>query len=1014
MDIPHLKRISGLPGSGAWAMLARCLLNKRPVPGFELPEPQGRLVLVCRDQGELEDIADAVCALAPLFEGKQEIAALFGEDAQANFASLELLRGDCRLIIATAESLALPLPMAADFSAETIFFKGGAGLKRSEALERFARAGYRRVDFVESPGEFAARGAVLDFFGLEPMRAVRVLFEEDSVASLRVFDPVSQATRQFIDEAKAVPTPGRVPSSGRALLKDWVGEGALWLTGDGLARLDFGARPNTPTGVNYSLAWDEMRSLASSGVRVVLYSLNRGEDRRIQELLEDKIPPGGCQFLIGPLRQGFRHPGLKLAVMATSEIFGRSYRPASRWRYFTARGGLRLSELRQGDYVVHQDYGVARYRGLKPVESPGHGVLDCLMLEFRGSDVLYVPMTEFGRVQRYSGAEGKRPRLSSLDTRKWEEIKKSVSSGVRELAQQLLRLQAERQAAPGHAFGPESPMEREFAEAFPFEETPDQARAIADVLGDMMSPHPMDRVVIGDVGFGKTEVAMRAALKCAGGFKQAALLVPTTILADQHFRTFSARLADYPVRLGILTRFQTAAQQKATVAALREGKIDVVIATSRLLQKDISFKDLGLVIIDEEHRFGVRDKEKLKALRKSVDCLALSATPIPRTLNQALSGMRGISLIESAPTGRQPIITKVGAWNEQVVAAAISEELARGGQAYYVHNRVRSLADCRDKLRRLLPQARFGMVHGQMKGAEIEKVMWAFFNREFDVLVASTIIESGLDIPTVNTLLVEDAHEFGLAQLYQLRGRIGREKQRAVCYLFFPEKHGDFSALSEEARKRLEALKEFVELGSGVRLAMRDLEIRGAGDILGAKQHGFMNAVGADFYTQMLNEEIDRLKGRAAAADKSPVHLDIKLPAFIPESYLPGEMERLEFYKRILRASPDESAALRRELEDLSGPAPESVLNLFSLLRIRALAQACGVRAVTQKGGHIEVYFDRDAPIASEALTRWRQSYHGRLNFLRSPEGDGLSVDLNDEPPLQWLEDFLGQKKMIG
>ncbi|OGR86056.1 MAG: transcription-repair coupling factor [Elusimicrobia bacterium RIFCSPHIGHO2_02_FULL_57_9] len=1013
MSSPELKRITGVPGAGAWAWLARSLLNERPVPGFDLGVVEGPLVLVCRDQGELEDIADAYGALAPLFDGKQEPAACFGEDAQAIFASLEQLRTGARLVLATPEALERGLPQPGEFSADTLYFKVGAVLKRAEALEHLLRVGYRRVDFVESPGEFAVRGAVLDFFGLEPMKAVRVLFEEDSLVSMRVFDPVSQATLEFTGEAKAVPTPSVVPIAAAALrarLKDWTGPDSLWLTADGESGLDFGARPNPPYGVNYSLAWDDMRALISDGYQVLLYSLNRGEDRRVQELLEER-GQAGCQFLIGPLRRGFRHPGLKLAVLATSEIFARRYRPASRWRYFTMRGGLRLSELRQGDYVVHQDYGVARYRGLKPVPSPGHGVLDCLMLEFRGSDVLFVPMTEFGRVQRYSGFEGKRPRLSSLDTRKWEEVKKLVQGGVRELARQLLKLQAERQGLPGHAFPPESPMEREFAEAFPYEETPDQARAIADVLADMMSPHPMDRVVIGDVGFGKTEVAMRAAFKCAADTKQAALLVPTTILADQHFHTFCARMADYPVRLGILTRFQTKAEQKKVVEALHTGIIDVVIGTTRLLQKDISFKDLGLVIIDEEHRFGVKDKEKLKHLRKSVDCLALSATPIPRTLNQALSGMRGISLIESAPTGRQPIITKVGPWNEEVVAAAISQELARGGQAYYVHNRVSSLGDCRNRLKALLPTAKFGMVHGQMKAAEIEKAMWAFFNREFDVLVASTIIESGLDIPAVNTLLAEDAHEFGLAQLYQLRGRIGREKRRATCYLFFPEKHGDFSALSEEARKRLEALKEFVELGSGIRLAMRDLEIRGAGDLLGAKQHGFMNAVGVDFYTQMLNEEINRLKGRSAAAQETPVQLDIKLPAFIPADYLPGEMERLEFYKRILHATPEQSACLRRELEDLSGPAPQPVINLFSLLRIRFLARACGVRCVTQKGSHIEVYFRPDASIDMAALSRWKGTYRERLGFLRSPEGDGLAVDLGDEPALQWLEDFLRQKK---
>ena len=704
-------------------------------------------------------------------------------------------------------------------------------------------------------------------------------------------------------------------------------------------------------------------------------------------------------------------------MFATSEIFERRYRRAAGWKYFTTsyKGALRWRELRHGDYVVHQDYGVARYQGLKPVESPGHGTLDCLLMEFRGADRLYIPMTEFGRVQKYSGAEGKRPRLSSLDTRRWEEIKRQVSEGVRELAEQLLKLQAIRAGKPGHAFPDESPMEREFAEAFPYDETPDQAAAIAATLADMTNPHPMDRVVIGDVGFGKTEVAMRAAFKCVAGFKQAAILVPTTILADQHYRTFAARMADYPVRLALLTRFQTRAQQQAVVEGLKEGRVDIVIGTARLLQKDIAFKDLGLIVIDEEHRFGVKDKEKLKSFRATVDFLALSATPIPRTLNQALSGLRGISLIQSAPVGRQPIITKVGPWDEDVVASTISEELARGGQAYYVHNRVRSMSETVARLQKLLPTAKFGMVHGQMAASELEEAMWGFFNREFDVLVASTIIESGLDIPSVNTLLVEDAHDFGLAQLYQLRGRIGRERQKAYCYLFYPEGHEDYSLLSEDARKRLDALKEFGALGAGIKLAMRDLEIRGAGELLGARQHGYMNAVGVEFYTQMLNEEVAaRRMGKADRPAERDVALDIKMPAFIPESYLPDELRRLDFYKKVLRSGPNDVETLKKEIEDLCGPAPEPVINLLKLLRVRAIAREAGAVSIAQRGSHLTILFREGAPIDSTALSWWMQRYKGKLNFVKSEDGDGVEADVGDEDPLKWLEDFLAGTKAKG
>ncbi|HAM35484.1 MAG TPA: transcription-repair coupling factor [Elusimicrobia bacterium] len=1023
-----LLRVGGIPGSGAWAYLARCLLTPRP----ECPSPwegfSGRLLLVRRDNSDLEDIRDAAAALAPLFNAETLADAFFGEDPRTRLSSLELLRGGARLAMATPEALRRPAPDALSLSDMAVEFRNGIRLPRDQAVDRLLRAGYRRVDFVETPGEFAVRGAVLDFYGLEPVRAVRVLYDEDDVASLRAVDPVSQQTLDLLSSARAVCA--SEPETGEVLGR-WFGEGWTWLVEEGAevqvperatmrragaasAGLpetgDFGVRPNGPYLGDAARAWEELRRFAGEGYRVALFSLNHGEDGRMQELLDAQFngqPP--CQFLVGPLRHGFHHPGHRLAALSVSEIFSRNYRPSLRWRRFTGatRGALRLRELRRGDYVVHQEYGLARFKGLEPVASPGHGTVDCLVLEFRGSDVLYLPMQEFGKVQRYSGSEGKRPRLSSLDTRRWEEVKRAVSEGVRELADALLKVQAERAARPGFAFPPEGPMERAFAAEFPYEETPDQSRAIADVLADMESPHPMDRVVVGDVGFGKTEVAMRAAFKCASAFKQTAVLAPTTILAEQHYRTFCARFADYPVRLGLLTRFQGKRDQAHVLKGMHEGTVDVVIGTARLLQKDIRFKDLGLVVIDEEHRFGVRDKERFKMLRRMVDCLALSATPIPRTLNQSFSGLRGISLIQSPPQGRQPIVTRVGPYDEGMVAAAVAEELGRGGQIYYVHNRVRTLEDCRRRLEKLIPQARLATIHGRMRGSDIEKTMWDFFNRKFDVLIASTIIESGLDIPSVNTLFVENAQDFGLAQLYQLRGRIGRERQRAVCYLFFPAGQEELSSLTEQARQRLEALREFTELGSGVKLAMRDLEIRGAGELLGPRQHGFLNAVGAEMYADMLNAELSRRQGRPEAPAQEQVQLDIQVKAYIPEDYLPGEMERLEYYKRILKADHDEAQRLRRELEDLCGPLPPPVSNLFRVLAIRAVARRAQVGGVTQRERTLEILFRADADIAPGLTQSWLKTYAGRLRFCRRNDRDGVSIDIEGEDPLSWLETFL-------
>ncbi|MBI5883561.1 MAG: DEAD/DEAH box helicase [Elusimicrobia bacterium] len=1025
------ERIGGLPGCGAWAWLGRSLLHGEKVPGLAVKSQVRTLVLVRGSQEALEDTADAYRAQAPVFAGGKgppskglESVALFGDDPLERLSSLARLQEGVGLVLATGESLGAPLPAKEEFAAAGVRFHRGERFKRSEAVDRLVAAGYRRVEFVESPGEFAARGAVLDFFAIEPAAAVRVLYDEDSIDSLRTFDPATQITKEYLEGASAT----LARESSGATLADWVGKDALWLVEEGVEAgpaapgvwrtaaagpaleggADFGGRPLGPFRGDPSVAWQEMARLASKGFKVLLFSLNKGEDSRMQEMSIDKLPEGACQFLIGPLRQGFVNDYLKLAVFSTAEIFERRYRAPSRWNYFGAspKAPFRISQLKKGDFVVHRDYGIAVYKGLEPVETPGHGVTDCLVLEYRGGDTVFTSMTEFGRVQKYSGSEGKRPRLSSLNTRRWNEVKAMVAEGVRELAEKLLRLEAERKARPGQSFGPETAMEAEFAAEFPFEATPDQAAAIADVLRDLSAPHPMDRLVVGDVGFGKTEVAMRAAFRVAANYKQAAVLVPTTILADQHGRTFTQRFADYPVKVGVLTRFQSKADQKATIKALAKGTLDVVVGTARILQKDVRFKDLGLVVIDEEHRFGVKDKERLKALRTSVDCLALSATPIPRSLNQAMAGLRGISLIQSAPAGRIPIETKIAPWSAELAAAAISEELARGGQVYYVHNRVRSLPACVKRLSDLVPGARLGMAHGQMRGAELEEVMWKFFNREFDVLVASSIIESGLDIPTVNTLLVEDAQEFGLAQIYQLRGRIGRERQKAFCWLFLPEGIREFSELEEDGRRRLSAIQEFSQMGSGMKLAMRDLEIRGAGDLLGKKQHGFIDSVGVEFYSQLLQEEMARVKGGEAAAGPE-VRLDFKLDAFIPEDYLPGELERLEFYKRILRSDPKDWPVLERELTDLCGPLPPPTRNLFELLKVRWTAQQARVGAVVQRGRHIEVVMRQDAVVDPGAVTAWLKEYEGKLLFFKDEAGEGLRVELGAEPALEWVRRFL-------
>ncbi|MFI5345071.1 MAG: transcription-repair coupling factor [Elusimicrobiota bacterium] len=1015
--------IVGAPGSGARAYLARRILSGAAPAG--LPAPKGPLVLILPDADAVEDVADAVKALAPLFGGTAVPAAVFGDDARERLASLELLRGGARLAFATPEGLAAPAPGQADFAARTVRFRSGDRSPRDSSIAALAAAGYQRVDFVESPGEFAVRGAVLDFHALEPAVAYRVLYDEDRIASIRPFDPLTQEPAAVV--AEAVATPAEEPALG-SHVADWLGDGALWLIADGVAvavpdgvsalslgglqeagpgDIDFGARPIGSYGGDPKNAWADLRRDAEAGKKILLFSLNHGEDARLQELLAEEGTPVSIQFLIGPLREGFRFDADNIVLHATSQIFERDWRGVGRWKRFAAKGeqSVRWRELKNGDFVVHQEYGVSRYAGMQPISVPGHGAQDCVKLEFRGSDRLYVPLTEFDRIQKYSGVEGKRPRLSSLDTRTWEEVKRQVAEGVRELAEELLKLQAKRAAAPGHEFPPEGEMEREFADSFPFDLTEDQSRAVQETLHDMMAPKPMDRLVVGDVGFGKTEVAMRAAFKCVMGLKQCVVLAPTTVLADQHYRTFSRRMAGFPVKLAIMTRFQTKGEQKKTLEELKAGKVDVVIGTSRLLQKDVRYHDLGLVVVDEEHRFGVTDKERLKKVRLNADILSLSATPIPRSLHQALTGLRGISLIQTAPTGRQPIVTRVGPWDERVISTAIAEELARGGQVYYVHNRVRSMKEAVEGVSRLSGGARVAMVHGQMRPAEIEKAMWDFSQRKSDVLVASTIIESGLDIPTVNTLLVEDAQNFGLAQLYQLRGRIGRERQRAFCYLFHPP-DAELKDLPEDTVKRLDALKEFGALGAGIKLAMRDLEIRGAGDLLGAKQHGFMNAVGADYYSQILESEVARLRGRAVEEDR-PVTIDLRLPAYLPETYLPGEIERLKLYKRALRANPEEARKILEELERLSGPAPQPVKNLFEMLGLRAEARRARVDSIIELEGAVEIRWRAETPPEPGAPARWMKAFGKRVSFVPSVEGDGVRLALEGQAAAAAVREFL-------
>ena len=627
---------------------------------------------------------------------------------------------------------------------------------------------------------------------------------------------------------------------------------------------------------------------------------------------------------------------------------------------------------------MHEDHGIGRYLGLRTM-SVGDRDGDFLLLEYAEGGRLYVPVERLDLVSKYLGGDAGTAKLDRMGGASWQRVKESVRAALREMAEGLLKLYAQRAVAEGHAFATDTPWQREFEASFRFEETPDQLRAIEEVKGDMHAGRPMDRLVAGDVGYGKTEVALRAAFKAVADGYQVAVLVPTTVLAQQHWSTFTDRFAPFPTKVELLSRFRSPKEQKAIVAGLRQGAVDVVIGTHRLLSKDVAFKNLGLMIIDEEHRFGVAHKERMKQLRASVDVLALTATPIPRTLYMSLSGVRDMSVIETPPLDRLPIETVVRRFSKAVIKEALERELERGGQVFVVHNRVQSLLSMTRFIQELVPQAKVIMGHGQMGERELEATMVKFVSGQADILVSTAIVESGLDIPASNTIIINRADRFGLAQLYQLRGRVGRERLQAYCYLLVPAD----GRVDEQAQRRLRALQELTELGSGFKLALRDLEIRGAGNLLGAQQHGHIAAVGYDLYSKLLAEAVQELRGDRTTVTVEPV-ISVQVEGFLPEEYVPEVNQRLAFYKRLAGAASDgELADLRAELQDRFGPLPEPATQLIDIVRIRIAARELAIERVEAGEGKAVITFSPATPIEPQRLVAAIQASRGRLRMRR-------------------------------
>jgi transcription-repair coupling factor (superfamily II helicase) len=1098
-------RVAGLRGAARSFFLTRCLILAPTSTLCILPSPEAAEAFADDLRFFLGDAEKRRVHLYPAwdvppFEGLSPSNEILAAQVEGLY---HLLSTANPVLVAPVEALTQRVFPQEELINATLSVQTGQEVVLSELVAHLVQWGYRRVPLVEEKGEVGVRGGIIDLFPPLADQPLRIEFFDNTVESIRAFDPSSQRSTGQIDEISLLPMrffsstrlqagrrsvedamvdaeishreqqriaenlKGGLPFPGAEFLLPYLyssldsvadylprgtvvwfveqsnGQGMLQTHWDRLVEYAAAAltagrlapsperlfckdeeltarlssyctvsllgvenvesdlsvsstlltdlKPHTHVkGGERSLAplvarinqWREddfqVLLVASSTMQAAhLQNLLLGHDLRLPLLTnpqwETLTAAPTASIAIGHLSQGFSLPDDRFVFIAEEEIFGeKRHRRRSRPRpvadYLTG-----LSQLTTGDYVVHVDHGIALYQGLRHLSVAGiEG--DYLHLEYAGGDRLYLPVERINLVQKYTGADGRAPALDKLGGQSWEKAKRKTREAILAMARELLEIHAVRESTERPPVAKLDGDYEDFVARFPFEETSGQRTAIEDVLADLRNDKPMDRLVCGDVGYGKTEVALRAAFLAVQSGKQVAVLVPTTILAQQHAETFSRRFAEYPVRVELLNRFRTAQEVKAVVQGLATGSVDIVIGTHRILQRDVIFKNLGLVIIDEEHRFGVTHKEKIKKLRHLVDVLTLSATPIPRTLNMALMGLRDLSVIETPPVDRQAIRTYVSRYDDGLVRSAILNELGRGGQVFFVHNRVETIEKVGRQLRELVPEASIAVAHGQMPESELEKVMLDFLHHRTNVLLCSSIIESGLDISTANTIIINRADQFGLAQLYQLRGRVGRSSARAYAYLLIPGEH----LLTDDARKRLEVLQELDDLGSGFRLAAHDLEIRGAGNLLGREQHGNVAAVGFELYAQMLEETVRELKGGAIQVQIEP-EIQIGLPAYIPEAYIPDVNQRLVFYKKLANVkNRTDLEDLAYEMEDRFGPLPELVLKFIEVMDLRRVLREYLVTGVYRRAEKATLHFHPDAPIKGDRLVAFVQKDKGR------------------------------------
>ncbi|HVK39834.1 MAG TPA: transcription-repair coupling factor [Candidatus Kapabacteria bacterium] len=983
-----------------------------------------------------------------LYQEEHHTAATLRDTLDAELVSLsdalKVLSDDpLRIIVTDIETLSAPVPSARNIAQNIMELRVGERVGLEDLARRLALGGFERADIVESVGQYALRGGIIDIFPAGVDNPIRVEFFGDELESIREFDPGSQRSVRDLprvelmarlfhaedDELAATVLDhireetvlyleeperlfGLLEDAGRESLIEAIGKfrhisHSLLYSASDAEVIDVGARAQPSFSSSLAELCRAVGGFRLEGYSVFLLSDGDEARRRAEQLVEgecDRAEESGepypfatteLSYETETLTNGFILPNERIAVITEHEVFNRKRARArvvrrKQFKGFTMR---ELKQLRQGDFVVHVDKGIGRFIGLETI-SVGGSRVEAVKLEYAAGDTLFVNLNYINRLQKYSSKEGSQPKLSRLGTEEWERIKARAKRRVKDIARELIRLYALRKSQPGFEFPPDSTWQRELEASFMYEDTPDQASATWAVKRDMESPTPMDRLVCGDVGFGKTEVAIRAAFKAVQGGKQVAVLAPTTILAQQHYNSFRDRLARYAVNVALLSRFRSKMQQKETLEGLKAGTVDVLIGTHRLLSKDVRFKDLGLLIIDEEQRFGVAAKEKLRQIRANVDTLTLTATPIPRTLNFSLMGARDLSLIETPPRNRLPIVTELMQWNDEALVDAIRRELKRGGQCFLVHWRIGDIEDLAGSIATLVPEARVAVIHGAMTADQIEKTMMGFIERNADVLVATKIIESGIDIPSVNTIIVNRADKFGLAELYQLRGRVGRSNIQAYCYMVVPPPQ----TLSRIAMKRLQAIQELTDLGSGLKLAMRDLEIRGAGNLLGSEQSGFIEDVGFELYQKIVDEAVEELK-RDEFRDlfreqleeeerelRMPVNEDLVVEidgdALIPKSYIADDAERYEFYQRMYAANdPDRLRTIASEMRDRFGEIPEPTERLVDAIRLRLAAMPSGAAKLTLRGGTLRLELPSDSN--REYYDRWFHPMMASINRQR-------------------------------